>query len=299
MHFYSNAHIDRAAHRREDAEWLRKALSDPGAVVVPVWKSKSLLSETEPLRAVVLAGTAELVARGNPFFLGVASDGRPCFVLGVRGDDEPLERLGVQDAQFVDLRTIGTALGREDAGLLALARALLHWHDTNRYCGACGTATAVSQAGWLRTCKNPECGRQHFPRTDPAIIVRVEHGDRILLGRQAAWPAHWFSVLAGFVEPGESLEETVRREVFEEAGIRVGSVCYDSSQPWPFPASLMVGFVAQAESDEIEIGSDELEEARWFSRQEIVEAVEAGEIRLSPLSSISRHLIDRWLDSGS
>ncbi len=144
-------------------------------------------------------------------------------------------------------------------------------------------------------CTRPECGRQHFPRTDPAVIVRVVHNDRILLGRQLAWPAGWYSVLAGFVEPGESLEEAVRREVEEEAGVAVSDIRYDSSQPWPFPASLMVGFNAQAENDHIRLASDELEDARWFSREEIREEVAAGTLRLSPRVSISRHLLDVWM----
>jgi NAD+ diphosphatase len=154
------------------------------------------------------------------------------------------------------------------------------------------------EAGFIRRCTNAECDRQHFPRTDPAIIVLVTHGDRALLGRQAKWDATWYSVLAGFVEPGESLEQAVRREVKEEAGITVGEVRYDSSQPWPFPSSLMIGFTAEALDDDIRIGDDELEDARWFTRADVDAGLEAGELRLSPRISISRHLIESWRLAG-
>ncbi len=182
-----------------------------------------------------------------------------------------------------------------EAGLAAYARAMVHWHQTHRYCGACGASTDVEQAGYLRRCRAEGCGRQHFPRTDPAIIVRVTHGERVLLGRQATWPKRWFSVLAGFVEPGESLEDCVRREVLEETGVAVHDIVYNSSQPWPFPSSLMLGFSAVAAGDELKIQDDELEEARWFERNEILAGVADGELRLSPITSISRHLIDEWL----
>ena len=158
--------------------------------------------------------------------------------------------------------------------------------------------TDARRAGWLRVCMNPDCGRQHFPRTDPAVIMRVVHGDRVLLGRQAEWLENRYSVLAGFVEPGESLEDAVRREVEEETGVAVRDVRYDSSQPWPFPASLMVGFSAVAEGDRLRLESDELEDARWFTREEIHDGVAAGTLRLSPKFSISRHLLDVWLDGG-
>ncbi len=299
MHFYCSSHIDRTAHRRQDGDWLAAALADANSVLVPVRRSESLVTKGEDPRAVLLPAVdfAPGVDGGSPVFLGVGADERAYFAVGLVGDEPPLDSVLSGECEFSDLRRIGVRLERGEAGLLAFARALVHWHETHRFCGACGNSTTVSQGGWLRTCDNPDCGRQHFPRTDPAIIVRVTYRDRILLGRPAAWPKRWHSVLAGFVEPGESLEETVRREALEEAGVRLVQVRYDSSQPWPFPASLMLGFVAEAESDHIEIGGDELEDARWFSRQDIAEGVEAGELRLSPKTSISRHLIDDWLRS--
>ena len=297
-HFYSSPWLDRCEARRDDPDWLAARLGDARTRVVPVWRQRSLVRMTDPVRAVEIAIDDVEVqpAADDLFFLGVDGEGRACFGLAFPdGDDVPVFTASV-DAEFAELRRVGPMLDAHDAGLLAYARAITHWHATHRFCGACGSATEVRRAGWLRVCANPDCGRQHFPRTDPAVIMRVVHGDRVLLGRQAAWPKDWYSVLAGFVEPGESLEEAVRREVEEEAGITAREVRYDSSQPWPFPASLMVGFNAVAEGDTIRLASDELEDARWFTRQQIHDGVAAGALRLSPKLSISRHLLDEWLD---
>ena len=296
MHFYGSSRIDRAAHLRGDAEWLESALRDPQTRIVPVWRDRSLLHVGDAPRACLLSGAAlsTLGDAGQPVLMGLDETERAYFAVALTGAESPLDQMGATGSRFADLRKFGPLLSAGDAGLLAYARAIAHWHATHRYCGACAHPTVASEAGWLRVCDNPDCGRQHFPRTDPAIIVRVLHDDRILLGRQAAWPERWYSVLAGFVEPGESLEDTVRREVAEETGVRVGAVQYLSSQPWPFPASLMLGFAAEALTDRIELGTDELEDARWFSRREIDEGVAAGQLRLSPEVSISRHLIETW-----
>ena len=208
----------------------------------------------------------------------------------------------VDAPQRVDLRTAAGTWSAADATVFAQARALLHWHARHRFCGACGGAVSFVRAGWLGRCL--QCGGDHYPRTDQAMIAAVTDGHRLLLGRQASWPARRYSVLAGFVEPGESLEQTVAREVFEEAGVRVRSCRYLASQPWAFPGSLMLGFMAQAEPDAPVVG-DELEDARWFG----VDAVRAGlahdgseplpedapGIVLSPSISISRWLVEQWL----
>ena len=212
-------------------------------------------------------------------------------------DDPKSHRVLEGRGDFVGLQRVGALLEGFSAGLLAFARGMVHWHQQHAFCGKCGSRTAMEEAGYLRRCTSKECDRLHFPRTDPAVIVLVTHGDRALLGRQAKWDKTWYSVLAGFVEPGESLEQAVRREVKEEAGIDVGEVRYDSSQPWPFPSSLMIGFTADATNDHIKIGDDELDDARWFTRDEIAAALEAGELRLSPRTSISRHLIETWRQS--
>ena len=204
--------------------------------------------------------------------------------------------------QRVDLRTAAGDWSAADATVFAQARALLHWHARHRFCGVCGGEVAFVRAGWLGHCR--QCGSDHYPRTDQAMIAAVTDGRRLLLGRQASWPSRRYSVLAGFVEPGESLEQTVAREVFEEAGVRVRGCRYVASQPWPFPGSLMLGFMADAEPDEPVVG-DELEDARWFD----IDAVRAGlaaegtgpladdapGIVLSPSISISRWLVEQWL----
>jgi NAD+ diphosphatase len=296
-HFYSSTWMDRAEERRGDADWLAAQLRDARTRVVPVWRQRSLVQIGDGVRPVEIA--VHTFAPRPPaeswFFLGIDGDGRSCFALDLPAEHEAPLPFAVE-GEFTELRKVSARLEDHHAGLLAYARALAYWHATHRFCGACGSATFAERAGWLRVCGNDDCRRDHFPRTDPAVIVRVVHGDRVLLGRQAAWPAGWYSVLAGFVEPGESLEETVRREVAEEAGIDVTDVRYDSSQPWPFPASLMIGFSAVASNDHIRLASTELEDARWFTRQEINDEVAAGTLRLSPRQSISRHLLDVWLE---
>lgn len=191
------------------------------------------------------------------------------------------------------LRFIGPTIAPEDASLAVEAVGLSRWHQTHRFCPRCGTETNVIKAGHARMC--PHCGAEHFPRTDPAVIMLISDGsDRAVLGRQAAWPPNRFSTLAGFVEPGESLIDAVRREVMEEAGILVGEVAYAGSQPWPFPSSLMLGFHGVAETFDITVDGDELEEAKWFSRDEITELTASGELLLPPSVSISRWLINQW-----
>jgi NAD+ diphosphatase len=198
-------------------------------------------------------------------------------------------------AGFTDLRSVGAIMPRDDGALLAYARGLIHWHSRHRFCGVCGHPTVSEQAGHQRRCANPVCGAVHFPRTDPAVIMLIHDGDRIILGRQAQWPPGMNSVLAGFVEPGESLEEAVAREVMEEVGIAVTEVRYRSSQPWPFPSSIMLGFTARALTADIRLSPDEIETARWYSRDELRRSPENESFRLPRRDSIARRLVDDWL----
>jgi NAD+ diphosphatase len=197
------------------------------------------------------------------------------------GDDFPGERRGLRD--------LAPTLSQADGGMVAHAVALLNWHRRHRFCANCGTPSDSREAGHIRRC--PKCGAEHHPRTDPVVIMLVHDGDRAILGRQAHWPPGRYSALAGFVEPGESLEEAVAREVREETGARVADVAYHSSQPWPFPASLMLGFIARWTSGEPVVGDGELEDVRWFTREEIA----AGEAKLPPRQAIARRLIEEWL----
>ena len=207
--------------------------------------------------------------------------------LSHREEDEAA-RIG----QFEDLRKVGPLLSHDDGALMAYARGMMHWHLAHRHCGRCGQATAEREAGHIRYCTNADCAAPVFPRTDPAVIMLVHDGDRCLMGRQAVWPPGMHSTLAGFVEPGESLEDAVRREVFEETNVHVGAVHYHSSQPWPFPSSLMLGFVAEASSTDITLNDGELEDARWFSREEL----RSGFPKLPFRVSIARRLVDHWMD---
>jgi NAD+ diphosphatase len=183
----------------------------------------------------------------------------------------------------------------DEAGLFAYAKGLLHWQRETRYCAFCGAPLQLVSAGHRAQCTNPACGRLHFPRTDAAVIMLVEHDGACLLGRQTGWLAGRYSTLAGFVEPGEALEDAVRREVAEEAGVIVGEVHYHSSQPWPMPASLMIGFIATAVSREIVMRDDELEDARWFTPQQIVDGIADGSFVPSMALSVSYHLLASWL----
>ena len=200
------------------------------------------------------------------------------------------------DSTWTGLREAASLWSRFDSGLFAYAKALLLWQTRARFCGACGHAALLVRAGHSARCSNPDCGLQQFPRTDAAIIVLVTDGTRCLLGRQAGWPARRWSTLAGFVEPGESLEDAVRREVHEESGVRVDTCSYQSSQPWPFPGALMVGFHATCADATIGLG-DELEDARWFEAQALLDAARAGDVLLPPPISISRRLVEDWLEA--
>ena len=206
--------------------------------------------------------------------------------------DDPIRELGLGDeVEVMDLRQVAGVLDEASSSMLAYARAMMGWRQRHRFCGLCGAPTRSAQAGHVLLCTDETCSNEIFPRTDPAVIMLVVDGERCLLGRQASWPHGVFSTLAGFVEPGESLEDAVRREVGEETSIEVGLCCYSSSQPWPFPSSLMLGFHAEYAGGEVQVDGSELEEARWLTRQEILDRT----VRLPPPLSIARRLIDDWL----
>jgi NAD+ diphosphatase len=289
--------LERSHHRRKDPDWIARRMRDPASFFVPVWKSKILVTEGEApgpvlLKRRQLEGHAE---ENFVFFLG-EKNGNSYFAVDIDG-----EVPGAFDAvgRFRDLRAVAPLLSREDGALLAYAKTLVYWHKRNYFCGACGSRNEMKDGGHCRACVNPQCGVVHFPRTDPAIIVMIRSGEKCLLGRQSIWPERMYSVVAGFVEPGESAEGAVAREVFEEVGLRVKNIRYHSSQPWPFPCSLMLGFTADTDDEQITLGDNELEDARWFERRELREAVENGVVKLSTPISISYRLIEDWFDAES
>ena len=197
------------------------------------------------------------------------------------------------------LRATGEELKAQDATMLSYAKAMFHWHQANQFCGTCGSKTRVSQGGHCRVCRNSACNTTHFPRTDPAIIVAVIKDEKCLFGRQIKWPPHRYSVIAGFVEPGESVEQAVVREVHEETNINLDTVNYHSSQPWPFPGSIMLGFIATASNSNIRLNDSELKEAHWRSVQEVVDGISNGTFRLPPRLSIAYRLIEDWFNAYS
>ena len=230
-----------------------------------------------------------------PVFLGLEG-GAAVFAADVSDVPERELAAALAPSKLGGLRKVGALVSQRDGGLLAYAAAILAWHRRHGFCGVCGSATEAAEAGHLRICANTDCRAKHFPRTDPVVIMLVTDGDRALLGRQAVWPAGRYSALAGYVEPGESLEEAVVREVREEAGVEVGEVGYHSSQPWPFPSSLMLGFTASlAGTDDLSFADDELEDVRWFERGELREARASGDVLLPPPVAIARRLIEDWL----
>jgi NAD+ diphosphatase len=292
---FSALELDRGSDRREDPAWLEEQAQSSGA--------RYLLLRTDG-RALVRqdgCGLHELSRIDcerllpsplQPSYLGSATDGAH-FLL--RADDPAAERVASHfGSAFLDLRSAGVALQPFDAGLFAYARGLAHWQERTRFCPACAAPLVLESAGHRAKCTNPQCGLEHFPRTDPAIIVIVTSGDACLLGRGPQWPERRYSTLAGFVEPGETLEDAVHREVLEEAGVHLIDCDYHSSQPWPFPASIMLGFTARAQSRTLRLGA-ELAEARWFEPDQLVAGLKSRELVLSPPVSVSYKLIEHWL----
>jgi NAD+ diphosphatase len=277
---FAGVRLDRAGERRSDERWLAERLADPSSRAILVGVEGPVL-EGDRLSLVPLEG------RSEPVLLGIGAGSVALFAVAV-------------DQDGTGLRDAAAYLSAEEAALAAYATAMVTWHRNHGYCARCGHATAMAEAGFVRKC--PNCGATHHPRTDPVVImlVRDDANDRVLLGRQARWPEGRFSALAGFVEPGESLEEAVAREVAEEAGVEVTGQRYRSSQPWPFPASLMIGFHAAYAGGEPRAADAELEAVRWFTREELASVV-AGhtDFHVPPPAAIARRLIDEWLEGSS
>jgi NAD+ diphosphatase len=284
---YSGGALDRAAHLREDDSYLTRAAADPAARVTYFWQGKHLLTSQDDPRAHLLP----LPAQEPPaLFLGL-HENAPLFAQDLSAHTAPPD-FGA--GQFHDLRGIASLLPSDHAALLATARGMLHWHSTHRFCPSCGNGLRPVRGGWVLHCTS--CGREQFPRTDAAVIMLITKGDKLLLGQSHRFPPerNYFSTLAGFVEPGEALEDAVRREVFEEVGVQVGEVMYHSSQPWPFPASLMLGYYGEALTEDIVLQESEMRAARWFTAADIENRHALG-FELPPLDSIARALIEDWI----
>ena len=291
--FYTGGTLDRAGVSRRDEAWVAERLGRRDTRVLPVWRNHSLITDEAAPEAVLITGSAarELIGiAGHVALLGL--DGETA-IAAVDLSDHEEGRLStlVEPARFMDLRRAAALLERAQASLLAHARGMMHWHRNHLFCGSCGSETRPRQGGHLLVCL--ACGREHYPRTDPAVIMLVVRDGACLLARKSEWTDGMYSTLAGFVEPGESLEEAVAREVFEETAVTVTEVRYRASQPWPFPASLMLGFRARATTTGIQIDDHELAEARWFEPADL-----AHGRHLPRADSIARWLIDEWLAEG-
>ncbi len=292
---FTAVRLNRDVELRDDSGWVNETLIKANTRLVPLWRSRSLLQRDVDGTIAVYLSPGELAEPDRiqpPTLLG--NDGeREYFAVSVTDSqkDDILEQN--PEARFTDLRRASIDMAAKHAGILAYAKALHYWQHRHAFCGVCGNPNLLRSAGHRMKCTNEECGRESFPRIDPAIIVLVTHKDACLLGRNAKWPAKHFSTLAGFVEPGESLEDAVVREVFEEVELRLADIRYVSSQPWPFPASAMCGFYAEARDRNNSV-SEEVEEVRWFTVESLTQAVLDNEVRLSPPVSIAFRLLADW-----
>ncbi len=299
--FYSGVGLDRADALRRDEGWVAARQADPNSRVVLVWRNRNLVHRADRIGAVWLRVTETAVlgdSAAEPVFLGRDGETAVFAVDLSHLAEADAETLAAEHGVFEDLRAVGPLMARREGAILAYARGLLYWHQRHRFCGICGSATRSAQAGHVRRCTDAACGAEHFPRTDPAVIMLVHDGERCVLGRQKIWPPGMHSTLAGFVEPGETLEEAVAREVYEEVGLTVSTVTYESSQPWPFPSSIMLGFRATCAHAPMRFATDEIEAAAWFTRAELRASPEDDSFRLPRRDSIARRLIEDWLADG-
>ena len=287
--------LDRAAHLRPRS---RALLDDPDARVLPLANGKLLidLSRGTPALGWQPVSPATLAGVDSTVFLGMV-DGLPRFTTGVpAAEDDSRDPRLPENTRWIDLRSIAGQLGPAEATIAATAKSILSWHETHGHCSRCGARSAPEEGGWRRRC--PACGALHFPRTDPVVIMLILHGDRVLLGRQPIWPPGLYSLLAGFMEPGETIEDAVRREVMEETQVQVGRIRYLACQPWPFPSSLMLGCIGEALTNEIKIDPTELEDALWVSRRELADILAGRHERFaSPrVDAIARSILTAWAE---
>jgi NAD+ diphosphatase len=268
VHTFAGGTLDRAGHRRTDADWLSDKLKDASTRIVPLWKLQPLVTpRRDGIGWLPPSDLDGYMMSGAPtVFLGEKDDIAHFAIDVTAFDDANRSEVFTNIGKFMDLRAIALQLPIGDPSILGTAKAILDWNARHQFCAVCGSPTEMRECGYMRKCTEGNCDAEHFPRTDPVVIMLPTIDDECLVGRQAMFPNNMYSALAGFIEPGENIEEAVRREIMEEAGISVGEVHYHSTQPWPWPSSLMIGCFADATSTDITIDGLELEEARWVSR---------------------------------
>jgi NAD+ diphosphatase len=288
--------VDRAAHHRTDQDWLEAALKREDVLVFLMQRGQPLVDNSGKSLVWLGPEVARLTPQAERLFMGKDKNGAPIFAVsmasGFKLDGSLIEGTG----EFTDMRGAAAGLDLMQANLASTARSILEWHRSHRFCSKCGSESQVAEAGWKRVC--PSCGAEHFPRTDPVAIMLATKGDKCLLGRQATWPAGFWSALAGFVEPGETVEQAAARELEEEAGIKAdpANAEYLFCQPWPFPSSLMVGILIEADTTEVSVEQDELEAARWITREEARQVL-AGthpDIYAPPAMAVAHHILKEW-----
>ncbi len=292
--------LNRASERRGDIDWLKEKLEDPDSLAIAIWNGKPLVEKTKEggkQISYIPVNLAEELSGGGErlLFMGLWK-ATAVFAVDLEGNADPAEGPLLGLGSFEDLRAIALALSEADAAMAATARQMFEWRRRHRHCANCGQPSMAFDGGWKRIC--PSCKVEHFPRTDPVVIMLATHGEKALLGRQAAWPPGMFSALAGFLEPGESIEEACARELEEEAGLKTTSVRYHSTQPWPYPSSLMIGLIAEVENEDATPDQTELSEVRWFTRAELRDLI-AGKVAgtYAPgRMSIAHQLIKAWAE---
>ena len=292
--------LDRVSDRRKDADWLTGQLRSPEALGIVLWNGKPLVEKASDggvQIAYLPAKMIEDLAQGAErlLFMGLWKE-TAVFAVDVEGPADPTDKALQGLGRFEDLRGVALRLSAGEAAICATAKQMFEWRRRHKHCANCGEPSHVAEGGWKRVC--PSCKVEHFPRTDPVVIMLAVHGDRCMLGRQAAWPKGMFSALAGFLEPGESIEEACARELYEEAGLRTASVAYHSTQPWPYPSSLMIGLIAQVEDDNAKADGVELSEIRWYTKDEARALITATTPGTSAPGSmaIAYQLIKAWVE---
>lgn len=294
--------LDRASDRRPDKDWIARQLASPDALAFPLWNGRPFVETAKDgglQIAYVPAKLAKELSEGDEhlLFMGLWKE-TAVFAIDLDGEADPAEGPLAGMGKFEDLRRVALTLPSTEAAIVATAKAMFEWRRRHKHCAVCGQASEAVDGGWKRRC--PSCEAEHFPRTDPVVIMLPYHGERCMLGRQEAWPAGMFSALAGFLEPGESIEEACARELAEEAGLRTRKVRYHSTQPWPYPSSLMIGLIAEVEDDEGAPDQTELSEVRWFTRAEARDLL-AGKldgVGAPGALAIAHQLIKAWVEEG-
>lgn len=298
---FANSPLNRAGHLRADQDWLKSALADKQSLFIPVWKLMPFLIKNREGKRETGWVTGELALPlmrpgAIVIFLGLYRDSAH-FAIDISSHTDPTSEGALAGlGTFADLRTIAEEIDIGDAAILAQAKSLIDWHQRHGFCANCGEPTIAADAGYKRFCE--ACNTEHFPRTDPVVIMLALNGDTCLLGRQEKWPAGFYSALAGFIEPGETIEEAVARELHEEAGITIDQVSFHSTQPWPYPSSLMIGCYARAKTTDITVDMNELSDARWFTREEVRNSLYKGskDLRMPPALAIAHQLVKSWVE---